>query len=466
MTINKTINTSKKSNTRKKSNTSKIKSNTSNTSNTSKTSKITKKLTSYKKRSLSSNKSIKLYSIKLHKTNFINNDNDKNINYQDIFSNKNIIKDIVFLKKQSFDIFYSKKHKYPLIVRELVTKLTGTGEKKILRSDTKDPWSYDTNISLKYSLTLNDYDTYEYYGGSLGHNAPASWHKYNMSDYEDTFKLTNITPQTFSLNTGYWNILEYLCKQLQHNKNLSNINIFTGSITNTKNSLIYNAKLEETSINIPKYMFKIVCFNHLKYPNITFLDIFIFNNKFYKLNIDKKNINFTNYLLPIKSYNWFENNSGISILNLLKFYNINNHAIKSFKNVMNLNIHINVKNKLDLYIKGSYYISSLYNVTSLDELYNNYNILQSKRTDNLDNDPWISNIISKIRNKLIRDSILYTKFKNLNQFNDFFLKLQNDLDTKFYISKEKEITYLNISQEEYLNNYYNKVLHKNKWKNN
>ena len=410
-------------------------------------------------------KYLKLESIKIHKSKF-NNTNDDVITYKSVFiNNKTINKDILFLKKHSFDIFYSIKYKYPLLVRELLTKLTGIGETKILRSEQPDPWSNDSSIPLKHSLILTDYHIYEYYGGSLGHNAPASWHKYNMSDYEDTFKLSNITPQLFSLNSGYWNLLEFFCKQLQHNKDLRNINIFTGSIANTQNSLFYNAKLEETSFNIPTYMFKIVCFNNLKYPNITFLDIFIFNHKFYKLNINKKNISFINYLLPIKSYNWFENSTGINIYNLLKFYNIDNNNIKSFKKIINFNLNINLKNKLEIYVKASYYISNIYHSNTLHELYDNYKLCQEHRIDNIDNDPWISNTLCKIRNRLIRDAILYRNFKTLKEFNDFFSKLQHDLNTKFYINKEKEIKYLEISQDEYLTNYYNIVLRKNNWHN-
>ena len=431
------------------------------THNNVKTSKKTKK--NYKSIHKSSLKSIKLQSIKLHK---LHNETISNntITYKSIFTNnKNINKDIVFLKKQSFDIFYSTKYKYPLLVRELLTKLTGFGATKIIRAEHEDPWDTDSNIPLKYNLTLKDYETYEYYGGSAGHNAPAGWHKYDMNDYKDTFKFTNITPQTYSLNGGYWNLLENLCKSLQHNKLLSNINIFTGSIPNIKNSLMYNAKLEETSINIPKFIFKIVCFNHTQYPNITFLDIFIFNNKFYKININKKNLNFINYVLPIKSYNWFENNTGINILKLLKYYNINNDNIKSFKNIINLNLLVNEKNHYIFYLLENYYISSLYDVSTLEDLYNNYTIFQSKAPLNLDDNKWISNIFCKVRNRLIRDKILYTHFKNLNQFDDFFTKLQNDLNTKFYMNKEKDLKYLEISQDDYLNNYYNIVLNKNKW---
>ncbi len=144
-------------------------------------------------------------------------------------------------------------------------------------------------------------------------------------------------------------------------------------------------------------------------------------------------------------------------------YNIYNNTIKSFKNIINLNIHMNVKNKLIIYILISYYTSSLYNVSTLEELYNNYKIFQSRRETNLDDNTWVSNIFCKVRNRLIREQLLYTNFKNVNQFNEVFLKLQNDLNTKFYISKEKELIYLDISQDEYLDNYYNILLHKNKW---
>ena len=85
------------------------------THNNVKTSKKTKK--NYKSIHKSSLKSIKLQSIKLHK---LHNETISNntITYKSIFTNnKNINKDIVFLKKQSFDIFYSKKYKYPLLVR-------------------------------------------------------------------------------------------------------------------------------------------------------------------------------------------------------------------------------------------------------------------------------------------------------------------------------------------------------------
>jgi len=203
---------------------------------------------SYKKQSY---KLVKLNSIKLKNTHQLYNYNNNNINYKSIFTTKNISKDIFFLKKISFDIFYSYKYKYPLLVKELLTKNTGKGKIQIIRGNIEDPWNNDDNIPLKNSLTVDDYYTYEYYGGSPGHNAPASWHKDNMNDYTETFLFSNITPQNYGLNSGYWLLLETLCKSFNNNNQLTNIHIFTGSVPNNKVSLMYNVELKLSSINIP-----------------------------------------------------------------------------------------------------------------------------------------------------------------------------------------------------------------------
>jgi hypothetical protein len=123
-------------------------------------------------------------------------------------------------------------------------------------------------------------------------------------------------------------------------------------------------------------MFKIVCFNHIKHPNITFLDIFLFSNKNYKVNITKKNINFENYLLPIKSYNWFENKTGINISKLLQFYNINGNKLTSFKNIINLKFKI--YNILEILITKSYLYNVILSSNTLENLYNNMSYVLNK----------------------------------------------------------------------------------------
>ena len=110
-------------------------------------------------------------------------------------------------------------------------------------------------------------------------------------------------------------------------------------------------------------MFKIICFYNIKYPNVTFLDIFIFKNL--KIKISK---NYNKHILPKKSYKWFENITGINILQLLKFYNINNNNIKSFKNIINLNHNIDLQSKYPI----MYNLINFFYCDTLEELYNNY----------------------------------------------------------------------------------------------
>ena len=434
---------------------------------TKKTKNITKKKTKQKTKQLQSYKNIKLQSINLKPSFNINNNSNSNndngySNYKFVFSNnKKISKDIIFLKKTSFDIFYSNKYKYPLLVSENITKQTGKGNTIIKRSDIQDKWEQDINIESKNTLTFDrDYDIYEYYGGSAGHNAPAFNHKFNINDYYETFLISNITPQNIILNMGIWALLENWCTFLQHNNKLYNIYVFTGSIPNSSPSILYNAKLEKSIINIPIKMFKIVCFNHTEYPNIMFMEIFIFNNKNNLISIDKSIYNFTKYLLPIKSYNWFENTTGINIFNLLKFYKLNFNTIKSFRNIINLNLK--VSKNLTMLLYKSYIFNLIISSSTLKDLYNNWNEFKTKyatifKEEYLKMIRYIEIYFYKCRNRLIREKILYSNIKTLKNFDIFFNDFNNDLNNNYIVDKDKELDILdNISQDEYLKIYYNK----------
>jgi DNA/RNA endonuclease G (NUC1) len=411
-------------------------------------------------------KQIKLQSIHLKPSFNLNiniNNNDDDFNYKSVFSNnKKINKDIIFLKKKSFEIFYSNKYKYPLLVSENITKQTGKGNTIIKRSEIQDKWELDTTIETKNTLTFDrDYDIYEYYGGSAGHNAPAFNHKFNINDYHETFLISNITPQNLILNMGIWALLENWCTFLQYNNKLKNIYVFTGSIPNTEPSILYNAKLEKSILNIPIKMFKIVCFNHNDYPDITFIEIFIFNNKNNLISIDKSLYNFTKYILPIKSYNWFENTTGINISHLLKYYKLNFNTIKSFKNIINLNIKVSTKLTILLY--KSYIFNLIIASNTLKELYNNWNEFKLKYADILKEEyskmiVFLEIYFYKCRNRIIREKILYTNTKTLKDFEVFFNDFKNDLNNNYKIDETKEFNILDgISQNEYLNMYYNKI---------
>ena len=80
---------------------------------------------------------------------------------------------------------------------------------------------------------------------------------YEYNDWiNETKKPVNfILIQNYGLNSGYWLLLETLCKSFNNNNQLTNIHIFTGSIPNTKVSLLYNVELE---LSLKKVVFLIV----------------------------------------------------------------------------------------------------------------------------------------------------------------------------------------------------------------
>jgi DNA/RNA endonuclease G (NUC1) len=392
------------------------------------------------------------------------------IDYKDVFSNNNqIAKNIVFLKKISFDVFFSKAYKYPLLIREDLNLLKNA-DKNISRNNSLATWKNESFIPLENQYTIEDYAIYRYYGGSEGHMAPASFHKLNLDDYYETFLFSNIIPQNIIMNIGIWNILENWCKKsLYNNPNLYNINIFTGCIVDNKVKTYYNALLEKVEMNVPTDMYKIITFNNKEYPGHTFFDIIIMKNKEYDITININNnnkIDFRKYILSIKLYDWFQTKTGINIKKLLLFYNINTYNLKSFQNSINLKY---CPNKIPYFKETYLFYFKLINSNSIEELYNNLTILNNKNI--IEINELINPIISqnyytfffyKLRNKLIRDEILYTKFKSLKDFNLFFNNYKNDLINNYEINKNLELDLLNINQDNYLNNYYNIV--KNKFK--
>ena len=257
--------------------------------------------------------------------------------YKKIFShNKRKDNTILLLKKKEFDIFYSCKQKYPLLVAETITPLTGKTDPNVPPIDRRvieDPFREDIEIPAKCRHTLNDYLAYMEYGGSMGHNAPAGQHKTNLDVYYDTFLLSNITPQEMVFNSGLWVLMENWCKYLAKHPKLVNIRVFTGSIPEEKSHEFMGVKM-----NIPIKMFKIVCFEMISHPGITFMEILIANNSAYYINPKTIKYDLSTYLVPIKSHDWFQKFSGINLTTLLEYYGYGIQQIKPFRSIISMEI--------------------------------------------------------------------------------------------------------------------------------
>ena len=331
----------------------------------------------------------------------INNDLTYNfINYKNIFShNRKTDNSIIYLKKTEFDIFYSCKYKYPILVKETITSQTGNpdvNEERIVRSNQVDPFMEDMEIPSKYRHTLEDYKKYLPYGVSMGHNAPAAQHKTNMKVFTETFLLSNITPQEMVLNSGLWALLENWCKKLIDNKKIYDITILTGSIPSKKN---INIKTVGISMNIPEKMFKMICFRHMDNPDITYMEILITNNLPYFINPKIINFDISPYLVPLKSWNWFQSFSGIDIYNLLEFYNFNIYKIKPFRNLISMTIHLHRLLQL-LMRKSNWYGYIIYSKT-IEEL---DKIWEECKLQNFEDFQYHKEFYDNVRLKLIKES--------------------------------------------------------------
>lgn len=348
-----------------------------------------------------------IFNIEIHKQNYTVSLNDIT-NYKKIFSrnihnihntqNHQKNANIIMLKKNEYDIFYSCKYKYPLLVKETISITTGypgIGENPIDRRKIIDPFRQDPDIPNTCSHTLEDYKQFMAYGGSMGHNAPAGQHKTNMDIFSETFQLSNITPQEMVFNCGLWAIMENWCKNLQNNNHITNITVFTGSIPNT-----HNFNFNGVNMNIPLKMFKIICFNSVGSPDITHMEILIANNQPFFINPNLKYFDLTNYLVPIKSYNWFQNFSGINLQYLLNYYNYNTNKILTFRNFINLKFYMYPAIKL-LMLKSNWFGYIIYadNITLLENVWQELQ-KYSKEFDTLE---YHKEYYDLVKNRLLRD---------------------------------------------------------------
>ena len=188
----------------------------------------------------------------------------------------------ILINYHNITIFYNSKYKYPSCVIEHFKD--GIPQGKIDRKSLKEPFMADQKIPKKYRIYKKDYINYMMYGGSYGHNAPAGFHKSSISNYKNTFKLSNICPQEVVFNSGLWVLLENWCKYIVNK--YKNVYIFTGSISGK------NKTFNDTILNIPSQMYKIIL---IEIKNKWYEVSFLMNNKpYYKYKPIK------NYIVSLK----------------------------------------------------------------------------------------------------------------------------------------------------------------------
>jgi DNA/RNA endonuclease G (NUC1) len=283
--------------------------------------------------------------------------------------NKN---DILFLKKTEFDIYYSLKNKYPLVVVEDITQTTGQSEsgKKIIRKEIEDPFKEDKDIPSKNRLTAKDYKKYMKYGGSMGHNAPAGHHKTNLDVYSETFLLSNMCPQEIVFNSSLWIILETWCYRLKYDTDLYDIKIFTGSIPSKKDRLFDNI-----TMNVPDYMYKLVVCKHKKFENNIFIGCFLMENKQPTEKIHK----IYKFLISLKELSDLTNINFFILFNKYLDFNPTTYKISSIKKIARVDVQFN--HMLSKQMVSALHYGYLIYSNTLKELEDNWNLAKDKKFD-------------------------------------------------------------------------------------
>lgn len=155
---------------------------------------------------------------------------------------------IIRVDKPGWTIYYDCGLRYPVCVTEtFYGKLPSA---PIRRKDIGEPFKADTAIPEGCRMYWNEYEDYMAYGGSPGHNAPASFHKTSVTDYRRTFLLSNICPQELMFNSGLWLLLENLCREII--EAFPRVDILTGSIKGETKTF------GSSRINVPSSMYKII----------------------------------------------------------------------------------------------------------------------------------------------------------------------------------------------------------------
>ena len=105
----------------------------------------------------------------------------------------------------------------------------------------------DPQISTKSA----SYRNYKNSGYNKGHLCPAGDRKFSKEAFDETFLMSNVTPQTYEFNSGIWNRLEQKVRYWA--KKHGKLYVVTGGILTNNLKTIGTEK-----VAVPKYFYKII----------------------------------------------------------------------------------------------------------------------------------------------------------------------------------------------------------------
>ncbi|KAB0378637.1 nuclease EXOG, mitochondrial [Muntiacus reevesi] len=149
---------------------------------------------------------------------------------------------------------YDQSKRVPRWVLEHISKskIMGDADRKHCK------FKPDPNIPPAFSAFNEDYIGS---GWSRGHMAPAGNNKFSTKAMAETFYLSNIVPQNFDNNAGYWNRIEMYCRELT--ERFEDVWIVSGPLTlpqtgsDGKKTVSYQV-IGEDNVAVPSHLFKVI----------------------------------------------------------------------------------------------------------------------------------------------------------------------------------------------------------------
>ncbi|XP_062848132.1 nuclease EXOG, mitochondrial-like [Trichomycterus rosablanca] len=148
---------------------------------------------------------------------------------------------------------YDQSRRTPKWVAEHLSneKLLGKAERKHCK------FKPDPSISKLFTAQNEDYLSS---GWSRGHMAPAGDNKFSEQAMAETFYLSNIVPQNYENNAGFWNRLEMYCRELT--ETFSDVWVISGPLTlaqveDGKKTVSYQL-IGKDEVAVPTHLYKVI----------------------------------------------------------------------------------------------------------------------------------------------------------------------------------------------------------------
>lgn len=216
------------------------------------------------------------------------------------------------LKHSEFISCYDRATKNPYWILEHVTKESisrsqGVDRKKLVFKE-------DESIPLKFRARLRDYFRSGY---DRGHQAPAADAKFLQQAMDETFLLTNMSPQVGDgFNRDYWAHFEDFVRRLTGR--YDDVRVMTGPLylpkkcSDDKYRVTYEVIGSPPNIAVPTHFFKLVV-GEVKGSDKLAVGAFVLPNQ-----VIPNEEPLTNFQVPVEA---LERSSGLELLQRVPYYN-------------------------------------------------------------------------------------------------------------------------------------------------